>query len=251
MPQRLRKIFLFNIKWHRRIGLGITIMLVFLAATGILLNHSPALNLANKHLKAPWLLNWYGLEHPQLEGVRVGDQWLSLSDNSLFLDTAPVATCPAPLHGAAGMPDMLLALCEDALLLLTPSGELIEKVDTFSGLPEGITRLQALNNQILISNAQQTYVIDPENLSIMVRANIEDGWSTPTAVPDALFKQIDSSGVLPGISLESLILDLHSGRFFGTAGVWFVDIIGILLCALALTGIWAWNSRRRLNGGGK
>ena len=251
MPQRLRKIFLFNIKWHRRIGLGITIMLFFLAATGILLNHSPALSLADKHLKAPWLLNWYGLEHPQLDGIKIGDQWLSLLDNNLFLDATPVATCPAPLHGAAGVPDMLLALCQDALLLLTPSGELIEKFDTFSGLPEGITRLQALNDQILISDTQQTYVIDAESLSVAVRSNIEGGWSTPTAVPDELFKQIDGTGALPGISLESLILDLHSGRFFGAAGVWFVDIIGILLCVLALTGIWAWNSRRRLNGGGK
>lgn len=251
MPQRLRKIFLFNIKWHRRIGLGITIMLLFLAVTGILLNHSPALSLAEKHLKAPWLLSWYGLEHPQIDGVNIGDQWFSQSDNSLFLDTSPVAACPQPLLGAARLPDMLLALCQDTLLLLTPSGELIEKVDTFSGLPVGITRLQVRNERIFIGDTQQTFSLDPETLSLSAQPNMVEDWSRPGPIPDELLQQIDNDDALPGISLESLILDLHSGRFFGSAGVWFVDIIGILLCVLAITGIWAWNSRRRLNGGGK
>ena len=47
------------------------------------------------------------------------------------------------------------------------------------------------------------------------------------------------------ISIETLILDLHSGRFFGSAGVLFIDIVGLLLCILSITGLWAWVNNQR------
>jgi hypothetical protein len=46
------------------------------------------------------------------------------------------------------------------------------------------------------------------------------------------------------ISLETLMLDIHSGRFFGPYGVWFFDFIGIILLFLASTGIIIWLKQR-------
>ncbi|MCB1676365.1 MAG: PepSY domain-containing protein, partial [Halioglobus sp.] len=54
---------------------------------------------------------------------------------------------------------------------------------------------------------------------------------------------------LPGraqwLSWERLLLDLHSGRLAGRAGVWLADAIGVLLCALVLSGIAMWWLHRR------
>ena len=48
------------------------------------------------------------------------------------------------------------------------------------------------------------------------------------------------------VTLARLLGDLHSGRLFGRAGVWFVDAAAILLLLLALSGpaLW-WRQYRR------
>ena len=110
-----------------------------------------------------------------------------------------------------------------------------------------MTKLQVANHRVLLGNGQQTYEIDVDSLAVAEHAPTNSGWSIPEAVPEALAEKLLNSEELPGISVETLVLDLHSGRFFGFAGVLFVDLIGILMCVLAVTGLWAWISRRRLH----
>jgi hypothetical protein len=69
---------------------------------------------------------------------------------------------------------------------------------------------------------------------------------TTEALPNLQSVNLISTGIGVSISLETLILDLHSGRFFGNAGVLFVDIVGLLMCILAITGLWAWINHQRL-----
>jgi len=249
LPYKIRKRLIQNLKWHRRIGLGVMIMVVFLAVTGILLNHSPALDLAGKHLRANWLLSWYGIEQPALQGVQIDHQWISRGPaNTLFVGERPVADCPAPLHGVDSLPTMVLALCRDTLILLTPEGEFIEKLDAVTGLPEGMTQLQVAEKRVLLCNGQKTYTIDVNSLAVTEYAQtVGSSWSTPVNIPGELAEKLLNRDELPGISVETLLLDFHSGRFFGRAGVLFVDLIGILMCVLAVTGLWAWISRRRLH----
>lgn len=45
--------------------------------------------------------------------------------------------------------------------------------------------------------------------------------------------------------METLLLDLHSDRFFGDVGVLFIDIVGLLLRMLAITALWAWVNQQR------
>jgi len=47
------------------------------------------------------------------------------------------------------------------------------------------------------------------------------------------------------ISLETLLLDIHSGRFFGSYGTLFFDFIGIVLLFLAITGVIIWLKQAR------
>jgi hypothetical protein len=63
-------------------------------------------------------------------------------------------------------------------------------------------------------------------------------------LPQALAQQLEQHQSGPSISLETVILDLHSGRFFGQFGVLFIDLIGILICILSVTGLIAWINRR-------
>lgn len=257
MSQKLRKTIILNLRWHRRIGLSVVVMVIFLAITGLLLNHSPSLGLSKQSLKHQWLMDWYGFENDNLKpverhGFNINEKWLSHSGHTeLFLNSEPVANCQPPLLGAAHFQSLLLALCQDALVILTPEGELVEKLDQLSGLPTEATALQVADQKILINTGNQTVSLNIDTLVLLPVDHYQKGWSMPSPLPAQLVAQLDTRAERPGISLETLILDLHSGRFFGSAGVLFVDLIGLLVCLLALTGLWAWytHSKLRKSGG--
>lgn len=43
--------------------------------------------------------------------------------------------------------------------------------------------------------------------------------------------------------MERVILDLHSGRLLGNYGVYFSDIVALLMVFLAGSGLWLWSMR--------
>jgi len=126
----------------------------------------------------------------------------------------------------------------------------MEKLDKLSGLPNDASAIQTDANKLFINANQQTLLFDINTLNIVSTQHRLEGWSKPSALPLELATQLQEREELPGISLETLILDLHSGRFFGKAGVLFVDFIGLLMCLLALTGLWAWYSHNKLRKSG-
>jgi hypothetical protein len=62
-------------------------------------------------------------------------------------------------------------------------------------------------------------------------------WSAPQSISKAQLDVVKSL-LAPTISAEKLIVDLHTGRFFGRFGPYVVDIIGGCLLLLALSGLW-------------
>jgi uncharacterized iron-regulated membrane protein len=52
-----------------------------------------------------------------------------------------------------------------------------------------------------------------------------------------------------GLSLERVILDLHSGKILTRAGPVLMDAVGVILIALSVIGLLMW-SRRNGNGNG-
>jgi hypothetical protein len=60
-------------------------------------------------------------------------------------------------------------------------------------------------------------------------------------------ERLESLGLLyrgRGLSLERLLLDLHSGRVFPRTSPWLLDMVGIGLVALSLFGLLLWWRRR-------
>ena len=236
----------FDLKWHRRVGLSIMIVLVFLSITGILLNHSPAAGLSKKILSSEWLMNWYGFETSSYSGFQVGKQWISHpGDRDLLLGAKTVANCPPPLINAALTPNFLVALCSDELVILTANGDLVEKINLLSGLPEYTTNLKYSKDKVLIESNAEILSINLDSLEIVPSEIKVDSWPLESSLPAHLVKKLNQASKLPGISLETIVLDLHSGRFFGDTGVLFVDFIGLLTVFLAITGLYSWLARRR------
>jgi len=242
----VKKTIIFNLRWHRRIGLSVFFMVIFLSVTGFALNHSPGLKLSKVDLSSNWLLSWYGLEQEPAEGFNVDENWVYLAaDQQLYFNQNIVAGCSAPLHSVAATEQMILALCTDSIVMLSHSGQLIESFSQLQGLPANIDRVAVDGNNIFLTGSQGTSQFDPDSLNITAIDQVRAESISAQPLPDKRLSEIADTGTA-SISLETVILDLHSGRFFGNAGVLFVDIIGLLMCILSITGLWAWVNHQRL-----
>lgn len=223
-------------RWHRRIGLAGALFLAWMAVSGILLNHSGDLSLGRQELHSLWLSRWYGLGETAQTGFHSGSHWLAASAEGAVLDGKPLVDWTEPPLGMARAAPLLAIAGAQHVRLLTETGELVETLDA-SALPAGRLRR--------IGESEAGFVVDVDGKSY-VSADGESfaayegavRWSAAEALSPAERATLVQQA--PGVSVERLLEDLHSGRFFGRGGVWVVDGLGIALVLLALTGFWIW-----------
>ena len=58
--------FLFIQKWHKKIGVYTALFVIFLAISGIALNHTEKLKLNTTYIKMDWLLDLYPVSYTHL-----------------------------------------------------------------------------------------------------------------------------------------------------------------------------------------
>lgn len=243
----LRRNLILLLRWHRRIALIAAIFVVVLALTGLLINHANELGLDKQQLQGSWVARWYGIKKPEVTAFSINHQWLAHDGvDSLYLNTSLIGPCQPPLHGAVSLKDILVALCEKELLLISPEGMVIERITPVFGLPEGASGITVSDNQLAVKTIQGLFLADIDTLEwkseSLPKASLR--WSKATPPPTDILRQLKSH--LPGVSVERLLLDLHSGRLFGKLGVYLMDLMAILFLFLAMSGIWAWVNYLRL-----
>lgn len=238
--------------WHRYIGIAAALLVILLAVTGLLLNHTDRLQLDRRHVTNETLLGWYGIEAPHTAtAYRAGALWLVQLDTRLYLVSDKVqqrelAAADGPLQGALAYRDMLVVALGDRLLLLTPQGELIEQLGAAEGVPAAITGLgRTAHNRLALATSRGTFIADPDLLRWQPAGKAPAGivWSQPAALPEALHDRLAQAYRGKGLPLERVILDLHSGRIIGPGGVYLMDAAAIGMLFLACSGIWLWLMR--------
>ena len=98
---------------------------------------------------------------------------------------------------------------------------------------------------IVVAAAHGYYVADEALVSWRERDAVQAHWATQENTPPALHARLVSAYRGKGLSMERVLLDLHSGRILGSRGELFMDGIAILFLLLASTGIWLWAKRKR------
>ncbi len=232
--------------WHRRVGLFALVLIIILAITGIMLNHTEQLELDETYVNNNWLLNYYGIE-PEDEPIsyRVNQHVISSWHNQLFFNDTVITTLEQNIHGAIAAEQFIVVALDNAIILLTFDGELIERVSTGISF-SNIQRLGIKYNRPVIETIDPLYYIADEHIldwDVMVNEDVK--WIT-TYTLDAEEKEnllVAYRG--NGLKLERVILDLHSGRIFGSYGIYLMDAAAIALLWLSGSGFWVWNSRRR------
>ena len=242
----------FLARWHRRIGLTAALLVLVLSVTGILLNHSDQLGLDAAPVQSDVLLSAYDIDAPELTGFSLGDNWLShAGGNHLYLNDRELTYCAGQLAGAVAYRDNWIVACGDELLLLTASGELIERIGASYGLPQPVSQLGLLKNNgqndaLFMQNGVNSYRLDVEQLSWDIETEQQVEWSTPTALPEQYSAALLNQHLGQEITWERFVLDLHSGRLFGSWGPWLMDAAALIMVLLSLSGFYMWWQKRRL-----
>jgi hypothetical protein len=233
---------------HRSIGAGAAIFVFFMVLTGLVINHSNGLGLDQRHVSQPFLLGWYGLGKPEnIQSYAVGDDWLSFAGSQLYLNDNSVATI-SDGAGAVSLGELLIAAGSDELLLLDQQGNLVERIPWS---PIGTAPIDSIglnaNATVTVKSSGQLWMADTDllNWQRTGETTVTVQWSTSEPAPEQLQQAITRVYRGEGLSLERVLLDLHSGRIFGSAGVLVYDLIALGLGFLSISGLVLWFRSRR------
>ena len=235
---------------HRSLGAGVSIFIIFMVLTGLAINHSAGLGLDQRHVSQPYLLDWYGLAGPDnIQSFQVGKDWLSFAGSQLYLNNTHVATLSDGL-GAVSSGDLLIAAGSDELLLIDRNGQLIERqawdqpdagsIESIGLLPDG---------HVVVKTRGQIWMADTQLLQWKSADSKPGGpvWSYSGTIPTPIQQSITQQYVGNGLNLERVLLDLHSGRIFGSIGSLIYDLLALAVGFLAISGLIFW-LRGRGNG---
>lgn len=230
-------------------GVSVALFALLIAVTGLLLNHTEDFQLDSHYVKSDWVLDWYGIKAPQrLLSFPANDRKITLMGEHLYLDDKEIPGEYARLVGAVYLQDMYVVAVNDAILLLTRSGDIVDQLRGDDGVPAGIKAIGADANGLLVTEGSHDfYQADSNFLTWQRRAAGDQGvqWSRPGSLEPQLQASLQAHYRGEVLPVERVILDLHSGRFFGRAGPWVFDLAAILIILLALSGTWIWLRRRR------
>jgi len=232
--------------WHRYIGLAAAVFVILLTVTGLVLNHTDELLLDSQHVGSGLLLDWYGIEAPDdFNGYRVGDISITAVGSHVYWNTTRIPRASAPLLGAIGFAGLVVIAVEGQLLLFTPDGKLVERLGGAAGVPAG---MQALGltpaGELAIHAAHGFYRTDDSFLEWRETGSLEAAWAASTDPSPALRTALQQAWRGTGLTLERVLLDLHSGRILGSWGIYLVDAAAVLFLLLAISGVWLWGKRR-------
>jgi hypothetical protein len=208
-----------------------------LAVTGIALNHTEELKLDSRMIHSKTILDWYKIGSAvQLKSFATQNHWLTQIEQSLYFDQSFLFNNEEQLIGAIETKQFIVTALSQSLIVLSIRGEQIEQIPLSNIERIGLNHHQHIivesNNEIIYSKDGLLTWHPYQNKSIV--------WSNISPLPKIIEQSLKTkfrSAILP---MERVLLDLHSGRFLGTAGVIIVDICGVFLIILALSGSAIW-----------
>ncbi len=228
---------------HRYIGLSVAIVAIYLSITGIMLNHTNDLGIDKNYINNPTVLGWYGITHPDsLDGHELDEHWISQWNDDIYFNQKVIGHSINPLRGATTSKHFYALATSEIIWLITIDGDIIEKLNAPGEKLGDIIQLGQQDKFIVIKTERGLFKADADLVSWQ---SIEDkgiNWSKKNTLPPQLSAAIFTQG--HSISWERVLLDVHSGRIVSRGGIILIDLAGILLILLAISGTIIWFKRR-------
>jgi hypothetical protein len=240
---------------HRWVGISLLVFVLFLAITGITLNHSADLGLDRRYVSWSWLLDAYGMEAPEPSAsFEDGGYRATLLGERLFLDGKDTEQSMSSLVGLVALEPLLLVAGEKTAYLFMTNGEMVESIDMGGALPGPIERAGAVGARAVISSNNELFRSD-EDIAVFQawrdNAESEISWSV-ASTPDAdSLAELETAWRGRGVTVERFLLDLHSGRILNTPGTVLMDIVAACMILLGISGLVLSNSRNSRENGSR
>ena len=242
-------------KWHQRIGLFAFIFMGWLGFSGVLLNQSVSMGLDAIRVNSIALMSLYGLhaEIPE-NGYRSGEHWLvTTTENTVLDDIALAQHIPSPLGFVDvknGLGETLYVATNDKLTLLSTEGVVIEEQSGFM-LPVGHIRNLGLYEQggesYLALQGENTYITEDGLTWNEFDKPDQVRWSALETLSEGAKADVEPYAH-PTVALEQVLIDLHSGRLFGSFGSTLINLVGVAAVLLWISGVWmTWRTNRMRN----
>lgn len=207
-----------------------------------MLQHTETLKLDSTYIKSAGLMDWYNFPAPKASAVEMTGKGFQVAqvDEQVLLNSQVIGSSNGELIGAAVTKEFVLIVSGNQLYWLTTEAEVI---DIFTNpLPESILAVAKSQQYFQLQTPTGWFIADEE---LSAWQEHEPPTSKVAPVVETDFRQLNlPSELAVGISLERLLLDIHSGRILGSFGVFIMDLASLGLILLAATGAWLWIRRR-------
>jgi hypothetical protein len=219
-------------------------LILLQSGVGLMLNHSKGLDLEQRYISSNWLMSHYGIGSAEADvSFLVDNKIISQFDTQLFVDAEPITHVDRPLVGAIMLDALMVLATDQALILLSPEGEYVETMGAEAGVPAPIQNIGTYHGEPVLQ-ARNGMWRSNFMLDIWEPMSLQGvSWSRPHPMPDSVAEELKTFFYGKGVTVEQLLIDIHNGRILGTAGIWLIDILGILLVVLSFTGLWMWGRR--------
>lgn len=222
--------------WHTWASIILALPILIVGASAVFIAHKKALNTDDITVNAKWLPGYQTEEakgkgpEPRAALTTTGGMTYVGTQEGLYrLDgdklVAVEALAAVPVRGLAESSFGIVAAAKNGIWL-AQHGEWtrVHKGDAWnaSSRADGSVVVSIKDKGLLLSSDGKQWQADPVLASALA--------AMPT---DAAEKPL---------TLGKLIMDLHTGQaFFGKKGEWiWIDLIGIAMCLLAMTGVYMW-----------
>ncbi|TRX58054.1 PepSY domain-containing protein [Thalassomonas sp. M1454] len=235
---------------HRQLGMLLAFFMIFLAVTGIIINHGNSLNLDRTKVGVNWILDHYNIEAPE----QVQKFSLAENKNALFvvgkqvwLANTLLFTSDNDITAAAIWQQFILISSDNNLRLYNLAGQLVDVMDKASGLPGNIKTLFVDGNDVYLKTAQGVFLSNDELYSWQQYESNKhlEHWSQATTISTAETQHYQQQYRTQILNWERVVIDIHSGRFFASLGVLFMDLVALFIIILSMSGIYMWIRQAR------
>jgi len=238
----------FVIIWHRRLGLASALLVLILSITGLILNRTVEWQLDTHLIKAPWIASWYGLSaKSDPVAYNAGTHWVTVLDDQIYINRQHVGPKDGEILGAVTWDDSIIIRSETGLTAYSTDGQLYDQIGN-DELPGKISRIGLMNDGAIAISTDKGAFVAVNDLRQWTPAsgptNDTPDWSTRARAPDDISTAVIKLYNGRGLPISRLLLDIHSGRFFGGWGVYAMDAAAIFLMLLTVSGFYNWWVRR-------
>jgi hypothetical protein len=230
-------LLLFLRRWHARIGFVAVVFFLFLAVTGVALNHPAGLGLDTRYVHSAWLARWYGMapESPS-QAFRAGRHDLVAANGRWLLDGRISGEELPPPVGLAELSGMAVVASSASVYIYGKDGVLVDRLER-SSLPGAPVEAIGSGAKLLVLRTGPGTFETGDGLSWRPAPREAIAWSAPAEL-SAAERERYAESLQPGVSIQRILQDLHSGRFAGRYGPLVVDVLAIFLALLSLSGAW-------------